>query len=78
MVTRNTISNRCTRSFKQFTVNYEERPSVTGMFQVGGPLGASIGQYGTHIKGCNCPPCSSDVDPTKKNIFSRIVYNAKN
>ena len=52
-------------ALKQFTVNYEERPSITGMFQVGGPLGANIGQYGTHIKGCNCPPCSSDVDPTK-------------
>tara|TARA_B100000925_G_scaffold289339_1_gene272015 strand:+ start:4042 stop:5019 length:978 start_codon:yes stop_codon:yes gene_type:complete len=52
-------------ALKQFTVDYEERPSVTGMFQVGGPLGANIGQYGNHIKGCNCPPCSSDVDPTK-------------
>lgn len=49
---------------KQFTVDYKERPSVTGMFQVGGPLGANIGQYGNHIKGCNCPPSGSDVDTT--------------
>ena len=47
---------------KQFTVNYEDRPSVTGMFQDTGPLGANIGQYGTHIKGCNCPPGGSTVN----------------
>ena len=42
--------------------NYEDRPSVTGMFQDTGPLGANIGQYGTHIKGCNCPPGGSTVN----------------
>ena len=47
---------------KQFTVNYKDRPSVTGMFQDTGPLGANIGQYGTHIKGCNCPPGGSTVN----------------
>jgi len=50
---------------KQYTVNYEDRPSITGIFQDTGPLGANIGQYGTHIKGCNCPPSGSDVDTTK-------------
>lgn len=50
---------------KQYTVNYEDRPSITGIFQDTGPLGANIGQYGTHIKGCNCPPAGSDVDTTK-------------
>lgn len=52
-------------ALKQFTVKYEDRPSITGMFQDTGPLGANIGQYGTHIKGCNCPPSGSDVDTTK-------------
>ena len=47
---------------KQFAVNYEDRPTVTGMFQDTGPLGANIGQYGTHIKGCNCPPGGSNVN----------------
>ena len=40
---------------EQYTVNYKERPSVTGMFQETGPLGANIGMYGNHVKGCNCP-----------------------
>lgn len=46
---------------KQYKVNYKDRPSITGVFQDTGPLGANIGQYGTHIKGCNCPPGGSDV-----------------
>ena len=44
---------------QQFRVKYETRPSVTGMFNVTGPLGANIGNYGSGIKGCNCPPCSA-------------------
>ena len=50
---------------KQYNVKYTDRPSITGIFQDKGPLGANIGQYGTHIKGCNCPPSGSDVDSTK-------------
>jgi len=50
---------------KQYDVKYTDRPSITGIFQDKGPLGANIGQYGTHIKGCNCPPSGSDVDSTK-------------
>ncbi len=45
----------------QYRVKYEDRPSVTGLFDDTGPLGANIGQYGTHIKGCNCPPGGSDI-----------------
>ena len=48
----------------QFAVKYEDRPSITGIFEDTGPLGANIGQYGTHIKGCNCPPSGSDVNST--------------
>jgi len=47
-------------ALQQFTVKYKERPSVTGMFEVNGPLGANIGMYGNHLQGCNCPPADAE------------------
>ena len=47
-------------ALQQFTVKYKTRPSVTGMFNNDGPLGANIGMYGNHLQGCNCPPSSSE------------------
>lgn len=56
-------------ALEQYTVKYETRPSVTGMFNVTGPLGANIGMYGNHLEGCNCPV--EDYQPKETQLIEQ-------